>query len=482
MGLTTNAVKRLWTIKIAALLFLIIGCAVKQMPATERPTLVIPSSPTADRPVSTNISPDEDHPSDLPNLSLRLSQTPGVDTSSPQATTPPLHTRTPGPLPVAKPLLELAPVLLIHQGALWRTDVQGRGAEPITDNAFYCCQDDLWLRILLYPPQVSPDGRWIVVPGSQEPESSGRGTWLLDLSGALQSGPKGFRNHRQIDNRQLFAPWSPGGSGQIAYVANDTLYVQDVINSQEPQALFNHQGMLDVAAWSPDGHHLATITVTQVDAPLQPGEVWVVSVAGGGTQSLGSFTVPATEYVPAQVLQWSPQSDRLVCNLFSEGATVFAPDKGTSIILNGIYHALWSPDDEHLLTARPPGIVSPADGTLHPISVQETTIFDRAWAPGGKRVAYVTFHDSNPGDETAGPGIGEIYIVDVANMTAELIGQMESRSSGHTIRWSPDGQYLLIDDFGNDTPILRFRADGAEHAEILFEDSFLVDVIPWLDQ
>jgi hypothetical protein len=45
-------------------------------------------------------------------------------------------------------------------------------------------------------------------------------------------------------------------------------------------------------------------------------------------------------------------------------------------------------------------------------------------------------------------------------------------------RWSPDGQYLLLDDDEADSPIWRLRPDGTGEPEQVVDDGFLIDVIP----
>jgi hypothetical protein len=46
------------------------------------------------------------------------------------------------------------------------------------------------------------------------------------------------------------------------------------------------------------------------------------------------------------------------------------------------------------------------------------------------------------------------------------------------VGWSPDGQFILLDDAAVASPIWRLAADGTGEPEVVVEDGRLVELIP----
>src|SRR5437773_1467438 len=180
---------------------------------------------------------------------------------------------------------------------------------------------------------------------------------------------------------------------------------------------------------APDGARVA-YTVENNDGPGRPyGQVWVMTVADGKAVRFGA------EKEPSGNPQWAPD--------------------GQSIAYQGR-----SGDKRGLIVARPDGsgarLLAEMSGTNNPLPTTGRTI---AWAPDGRRIAFVS---AVPGPETADatgdpivitrylykPDADEgmtrfndnrrlhIFVVDVAR------GRVQQLTTGthyeHSIDWSPD--------------------------------------------
>ncbi len=88
--------------------------------------------------------------------------------ASPTSTPTAAPTLTPSPtapaLPAGSPV-----VFFYNDGYLSRTDIEGSGIEPMTTVGV---GETVWMRFWAYPLQISPDGRWLLVPNAV---SQGRG-------------------------------------------------------------------------------------------------------------------------------------------------------------------------------------------------------------------------------------------------------------------------------------------------------------------
>jgi len=101
-----------------------------------------------------------------------------------------------------------------------------------------------FLTPLIYPPAVSPDGRWLLLP------TPANGSWLVAIDGSEQ---------RQISEHPLAATWAPD-SRRIAYTDfgnqphpphPNAILVQDVVAGEAPQVLAELPARAMYAFWSP---------------------------------------------------------------------------------------------------------------------------------------------------------------------------------------------------------------------------------------
>ena len=124
--------------------------------------------------------------------------------------------------------------------------------------------DDIWLMKRLGPPQVSPDGRWLIVAVT-EPSYDENATlsdlWLIDTSARHSS-----RRLTSTRRPETGVVWSPD-SRRIVFSAqrdNDEapqLYSLDLVAGGEAQRLTNLSGGARGAVFSHDGMRLAFVSV-----------------------------------------------------------------------------------------------------------------------------------------------------------------------------------------------------------------------------
>jgi dipeptidyl aminopeptidase/acylaminoacyl peptidase len=123
--------------------------------------------------------------------------------------------------------------------------------------------EDVWLMRRVGPPQVSPDGHWIVVSVA-EPSYEGEATsdlWLLDTTGGRTS--RRLTSTRRSENGVV---WSPD-SRRILFSAqrdgDDTpqLYLLDLAGGGEAQRLTSLSGGARAPVFSHDGRQVAFVSV-----------------------------------------------------------------------------------------------------------------------------------------------------------------------------------------------------------------------------
>src|SRR3954470_19368253 len=124
--------------------------------------------------------------------------------------------------------------------------------------------EDIWLMKRVGAPQVSPDGRWIVVSvvePSYDENSQLSDLWLIDAS--ARNSSRRLTSTRRPENGVV---WSPD-SRRIVFSAqreNDEvaqLYTLDLARGGEAQRLTNLSGGARTPVFSHDGSRLAFVSI-----------------------------------------------------------------------------------------------------------------------------------------------------------------------------------------------------------------------------
>jgi dipeptidyl aminopeptidase/acylaminoacyl peptidase len=129
--------------------------------------------------------------------------------------------------------------------------------------------EDIWLMKRIGAPQVSPDGRWIVVPvaePSYDENTTLSDLWLIDTTARNST-----RRLTSTRRPELGVTWSPD-SHRIAFSAQrdgddlPQVYLLDLEAGGEAQRVTNLSGGARTPAFSHDGRHLAYVSVMFPDA------------------------------------------------------------------------------------------------------------------------------------------------------------------------------------------------------------------------
>jgi len=316
-------------------------------------------------------------------------------------------------------------ILFARDDDLWRTDLDGRLLERLTEGGTLkwgmAQRGDDWVQASAYrSPQVSPDGRWIAL------SQTGLDLILVDVATHMQT--------RLPGRGAPIVAWSPD-SCHFAYapepVDGAQLYLYDVRSGQAERLIIIEEdtsgiGIRDVV-WSPDGRFIAFACCFVSAHPEEQGdlvgEIQRFEVATRQTEAVGEIRASVAS---SQRLCWTADGQLIA-------TTSPAP-------------AAWC----SYTPPRSPAAISP-DGLwfakLAPISLGQSD-----WN-GPSRLT-----------------VGEVA-------TGQVLWQQELTISAKTVAWSPESQYLLLDDELADSPIWRIRADGTADLEQIVEDGFLLEAL-----
>ena len=176
---------------------------------------------------------------------------------------------------------------------------------------------------LNFRPQLSPNGRYLLLPGMGGDTSPsgelGVGLWLVDLAEDKM---------RQLLPQARIATWSPD-SDAITYVENKTLYTLLIAEDATPLPLFNHPNLWELYAhWSPDGRWIAAVTGTQSEPDAEAGytELWIFDLITQENQHISSIAID--NIFP---LHWSGDSKYLILGgIQDDKSLIWAMDAQTS--------------------------------------------------------------------------------------------------------------------------------------------------------
>lgn len=313
-------------------------------------------------------------------------------------------------------------------------------------------------------PQLSPNGRYILLPGSDTNPNSdwGRGLLLVDLQAEMPEDAV-----RQLLPKTRIATWSPDNDA-IAYVDGNTLYTLVIGEDAMPTPLFSHPSIWALyAKWSPDGRWIATVTTTQ-QAPDAEGSpeltntYWLVPTNGEPARELTTQMDFAMKYT-ANEMAWSPDSQLLLMRneIFDLEGNLVSPDYPG--------RASWHPNQAQLLVNGQSG--------LHLMTVSGeiiTTIssaFADTWAfsHDGQKLAYSQSEDVNV----------NLFIFDLNEPESQLIGSVPLDYVSK-ICWSGDDMVLIFSGKqGSNDQIWTLASQPGSPAEHLLDKAILIEVVTY---
>ncbi len=316
--------------------------------------------------------------------------------------------------------------------------------------------EDIAHYFLNFRPQISPNGRYILMPGiggyTNPNGDLGTGLWLADLQGG---------RIRQLLPQAKIATWSPQ-SDQITYVEGDTVYILSIDQGAKAIPLFTHPNLNWLyARWSPDGEWIAV--VSKLDGSTV-ATLWLIPVHGNGKapQELINFEHSLIEHV-ADEITWSYDSQLLLIRdeIFDlEGEKLSNEFPG---------QVNWFPNQLLLLINGDNGLqIATVDGE---VSATLGNAFSSAWAfsHNGQQLAYSQVTNNEQVD---------VFIFDMETQINQLIGSVPVNYL-NLIRWGNGDQYLIMDDGLDETPIWRIDSKPGSLPEEISNNGVLIEVVVW---
>lgn len=315
-----------------------------------------------------------------------------------------------------------------------------------------------------FRPQVSPDSRYVLLPGlTNFPEYGieGTGTWLLDLVAGTA---------RQLFPDGVLTTWNPT-SDAIAYVQEDTLYTLGVTEDALPQPLFQHPSLWRLyAKWSPDGEVIAVVTTADDPAAQEywvyQHTYWLVPADGRPAQELATREAYAVEY-SSREMSWSADGQYLLMRneVFDRAGHVLSPDyKGIVSWLGDESRLLFSSDGLSIISITGEELARISDASLG----SQTTIW--AMSPDGQQLAYTL-----PQNEDGIP----VSLYDLAGGESHTIGVVPSAVYVQILRWSSEGNLLFAGAYGQNgrQAIWSLDPTADEPAELVLDSAELIEVV-----
>lgn len=316
--------------------------------------------------------------------------------------------------------------------------------------------DDMELFFLNFRPQLSPNGRYILVPGlASYPEYGveGTGTWLIDL---------GASTTRQLLPDGVIATWNPT-SDAITYVDGDTLYKLSIAGGSIPTPLFQDAHLSPLyAKWSPDGQWIATLTSEDPESkdseePKYAATYWLVPTDGRPARKLAVREAFAIEYISGD-MSWSADGQYLLVRgeVFDLQGNFLSPDYPGRVA--------WLPNDVHLLLNSREGLRIITIAGEEVARISDTYANHWAFSHDGKRLAYT---QSAEGEPTT------IAVYDLERGESQLIAPAPAT----LLRWSADDSRLIVGVFQDSRyEIWALEPKSNATTERLLENAELIEV------
>jgi dipeptidyl aminopeptidase/acylaminoacyl peptidase len=341
------------------------------------------------------------------------------------------------------------------------------GAVPAHAQSRHIALSDLTKIVSVSDPQISPDGKTIVVVvGRQNIEQDRTERELVQIDIASRT-PHALTYERKTVGSPR---WSPGGD-RLAFTANDgagrdakpQIFILSM-SGGEAKKISDAPNGIEQFAWRPDGREIAYVSSDEpenrkeiekhndafevgdndyltTDAP-QPSHIWLISAEGGKAKRLtsGEWSLPksAPPGSPASPISWSPDGQSL---LFTRQEH---PHQG----------------DADLTTLQ---VLNVGTGATRKLTKHEKFESFGVFSPDGSRVAYWYPRDGRQG-EIAFTGStptqpSELYYLGSANDTPKRLtdfnheigalrqGKVEKITWKGPDNFQPDGVLVYPPDF-----------------------------------
>ena len=258
------------------------------------------------------------------------------------------------------------------------------------------------------------------------------------------------------------AAWSPDGRRIVSASWDGMVQVWNADGTGQPIVLSDHNGP-GSAAWSPDGQRILsasndkTVRVWNADGTGQP------IILRGHDAAVGYAA-------------WSPDGQRIASASADKSVRVWNADgMGQPLVLRGhdgpVIGAAWSPDGMRILSASNDKTVRVwnADGTGQPLVLRghDGPVFEVAWSPDGRRIVSVSTHKTAWVWNADGTGQPIVLRGHDKQLTAAAFSpdgrRIVSASLDTTVRvWNADGTGQSIVLHGHDGPVFSasFSPDG----------------------
>lgn len=301
--------------------------------------------------------------------------------------------------------------------------------------------DDLAKLVNISDPQISPDGKSIVILVSRPDYQKNRYNAELVLIDVASSKQRILTFDRVAVSQPR---WSPSGDqlsflsrvGQGREAANQIFSLP--MSGGEAHQITKAPNGVQHYAWSPDGMHIAYVTADDLTTKSEiergndafevgnndmflsnappPAHIWLIGSQGGESKRLttGSWSLPVTipPGAPSSPLSWSADSKTIA---FVKVESPYSGDNGL----------------------RSVQLLNVADQTIKPLSARTRLESYPSFSPDGSRIVYWLKKDLIPGN------INEMWVAPASggegkNVTAGLDRDI------YRALWMPDGKSLII--------------------------------------